>query len=78
MTLRVRCTTLTAMALLTGSIFPGMAVHAGNNALALLASRSGIAISRFGWSIYVAAGAVFALSFYILYRNRTPYPGLRG
>lgn len=68
---------LTATALLTGSIFPGMVMHAGSNALGFWLADSGTSVANLGWSWYVAAVAVFALAFYIFYRARTPYPGLR-
>ncbi len=68
---------LTALALLTGSIFPCIAVHIGNNALAAIAGASGVAISRLAWWAYALGVTVFALSYYVIYRNRTPYPGLR-
>lgn len=69
--------TLTVMALLTGSIFPGMVAHAGNNVLALYLSTRGIAVDKLGWWAYAIGAGVFALSFFIMYLNRTPYPGLR-
>ena len=68
---------LTTMALLTGSIFPGMVAHAANNALSLWLADWGFTLGKLSWSWYFAATAVFALAFYILYRARTPYPGLR-
>jgi sodium transport system permease protein len=68
---------LTTTALLTGSIFPGMVMHAGNNALAFWLADSGSSIADLGWIWYVAGTAVFALALYIFYRARTPYPGLR-
>ena len=68
---------LTAIALLTGSIFPGMLVHAGNNAFAFWAGKQGFPLATLGWQPYLAALVTFGLSFYILYRNRTPYPDLR-
>jgi sodium transport system permease protein len=68
---------LTAMALLTGSIFPGMVMHAGNNALSLWLGVSGYPLGNLTWPWYLAAAVVFALAFYILYRARTPYPDLR-
>jgi sodium transport system permease protein len=68
---------LTTMALLTGSIFPGMVAHAANNALSLWLADSGFSLGDLSWSWYLSATAVFALAFYILYRSRTPYPGLR-
>jgi sodium transport system permease protein len=68
---------LTAIALLTGSIFPCMLAHAGNNALALFASESKVALSNQAWWVYLSALFVFLCAFYIIYRNRTPYPGLK-
>jgi sodium transport system permease protein len=68
---------LTAVALLTGSIFPGMLLHAGNNAFAYLASSRGYTLGHLSWWVYLAATAVFAVGFAILYRCRTPYPDLR-
>ena len=68
---------LTATALLTGSIFPGMLAHAGNNALGLWAGLHEFPLARLDWWFYAAAAVVFSLSMYIIYRNRTPYPGLR-
>ena len=68
---------LTAVALLTGSIFPCMLIHAGNNAFGLWAAKMDFQVSTLHWWIYLAAAAVFCLSLYIFYRYRTPYPGLR-
>jgi sodium transport system permease protein len=68
---------LTTMALLTGSIFPGMVAHAANNALSLWLADSGFSLGSLSWIWYLSATAVFALAFYILYRSRNPYPGLR-
>jgi sodium transport system permease protein len=68
---------LTTMALLTGSIYPGMLMHAGNNALSLWLGVSGYPLGKLTWPWYLAAAAVFTLAFYILYRARTPYPDLR-
>ncbi len=68
---------LTAIAILTGSIFPGIALHIGNNAFALWAGRRGVPLAELGWEVYLAAVVVFGLAFYILYRERTLYPDLR-
>jgi sodium transport system permease protein len=68
---------LTTMALLTGSIFPGMVMHAGNNALSLWLGVSGHPLGNLTWPLYLAGAAVFSLAFYIIYRQRTPYPDLR-
>lgn len=68
---------LTALALLTGSIFPGMVLHAGNNAYAYWLARRNIAVSEWPWSWYALGTALFAACFYAIYRARKPYPGLR-
>jgi len=64
---------LTAIVLLTGSIFPAMLFHAANNAMAVLIVRNEFALGYDPW-LMVSAVAIFALGFYLLYRNRTPYP----
>lgn len=69
---------LTALALLTGSIFPGMVLHAGNNAYAYWLARRNISAAEWHWGWYAAGAAIFAACFYAVYRARTPYPGLRG
>ena len=69
---------LTAVALLTGSVFPGMLVHAGNNALALWLGMKGESPAELAWWAHVAAAAVLAAAFWVLYKARTPYPNLRG
>ncbi len=70
-------TGLSAVTLLTGSVFPAMLWHAINNSLALFAGISGIdMMSLDGW-VYGLAALLTALSFWILWRTRTPLPGLR-
>jgi sodium transport system permease protein len=60
---------LTAIALMTGSIFPGMVLHAGNNALGVLgASLFNPEVAN--WRHILAGTAVFGLSLWIIYRNR--------
>jgi sodium transport system permease protein len=61
---------LTAIALLTGSIFPCMVAHAGNNAFAIWAGRQGLPLANLSWWLYCAAAVIFALCLYILYRTR--------
>jgi membrane protease YdiL (CAAX protease family) len=68
---------LTAVALLTGSIFPGMLLHIGNNSFSYLASIKNYPIAQLPWWGYLAALIVFVFSFWVIYRNRTPYPNLR-
>ncbi len=68
---------LTSAVLLTGSIFPSMLWHALNNALAIGAGRSGADLADLPPVYYVVAAVVLALAFWILWRTRRPYPGLR-
>src|SRR5439155_25432821 len=60
---------LTAIAMMTGSIFPGMLLHAGNNAIGILAG-SYFSLDVLQWWHFAAAIAIFALSLWIIYRNR--------
>jgi sodium transport system permease protein len=69
---------LTAMALLTGSIFPCIVAHAANNAFALWAGKQGLPLGNLDWRLYCAATVVFALCFYILYRTRPQSPAAGG
>jgi sodium transport system permease protein len=64
---------LTAIALMTGSVFPGMLLHAGNNAIGVLGG-TWFSMEALHWQHFGAAAAIFALSFWIIYRNRTPLP----
>ena len=66
-----------AVTLLTGSIFPAMAWHAAHNALSVLAGSYALPLTTLEPSAYAAAAAILAASFWILWRTRTPYPGLR-
>lgn len=68
---------LTTVALLTGSVFPCMLVHIGNNALALWLGMSNRNMSALPWWAYLAAVLGLAAGLTIIYRYRTPYPGLR-
>ena len=70
---------LTAVTLMTGSIFPAMLWHALNNAVALVPAYLGwwAPDAVVPWWAYLlgAAGLLAALA--ILWVSRTPYPGLR-
>jgi membrane protease YdiL (CAAX protease family) len=68
---------LTSVVLLTASIFPAMLWHGLNNALALLAGRAGADLADLPPVYYLTAAAVLALAFWILWRTRRPYPGLK-
>src|SRR5262249_51047762 len=57
---------LTVIAIMTGSIFPGMLLHAGNNALGVLAG-AWFSPDVLQWTHYAAAAAIFSLSLWIIY-----------
>lgn len=59
---------LTAIAMMTGSILPGMLFHAANNSFALWLESSGINMSRLDWSTYATAFAVFGLAMHMIWR----------
>jgi membrane protease YdiL (CAAX protease family) len=68
---------LAAVTLLTGSIFPAMLWHALNNGTSLLLGRFDLPLDKAEWGVYLAGAAILVAAFWIVYRNRTPYPGLR-
>jgi sodium transport system permease protein len=61
---------LTAIAILTGSIFPGMLLHMGNNAWGVWAGLHDFDADSFGPWHSAAMITIFALSMWIIYRNR--------
>ena len=68
---------LAAVTMLSGSIFPAMLWHALNNGIAILTSKAGIPLELLDPASYLAAAALLAVAFWVLWRNRMPYPGLR-
>jgi len=68
---------LTAVVLLSGSILPAVAWHTLNNAFALVSSQQGFALESVSPSLIWLGGAGLAVSGWILWRTRRPYPGLR-
>lgn len=68
---------LAALTLLTGSVYPAMAWHGIHNALALLAVHGGAPLDEVPPLLHAAAAVALATAGYILWRTRTPYPGLR-
>ena len=59
---------LTGIALMTGSILPGMLFHAAYNSYAIWLETTGLSPNRLDWSTYVAAFAVFILSMHTIWR----------
>ncbi|MGE5235037.1 MAG: ABC transporter permease subunit [Acidobacteriota bacterium] len=68
---------LASVTLLTGSIFPAMLWHGLNNLLGLLAGRADLPLSGLDADFYLAGAAILAAAFWLLWRTRRPYPGLR-
>lgn len=69
---------LTAVVLLSGSILPAMAWHFLNNAFALISADRGLVLESFPSSLVWLGAGGLALSGWILWRTRRPYPGLKG
>lgn len=68
---------LAAVTLLTGSVYPAMAWHGIHNAPALVAAHGGAPLDEVPPLLYAVAAVALATAGYILWRVRTPYPGLR-
>ena len=51
--------------------------HTLSNALGLLAFKLQIPETGLDPVCYLAAGGMLAVAFWIFWRNRTPYPGLK-
>ncbi len=68
---------LSAVTLLTGSIFPAMLWHALNNLVALGAARFGVPLEGLDAPPLVAAALILAAAYWILWRTRCVYPDLR-
>ena len=68
---------VSALTLLTGSIFPAMLWHALHNATAIISGRFDIELSNLPPAAYVASCVILVLVFAWLWRQRTPYPDLR-
>jgi sodium transport system permease protein len=59
---------LTAIAVMTGSILPGLVFHAANNSFAIWMQSSDTSLNRLDWGTYVTAFAVFMLSMHMILR----------
>jgi sodium transport system permease protein len=67
-----------AVTLLTGSIFPAMLWHCLSNAAGILTYKLQIPETELTPTCYASGAGLLAIAFWIFWRNRTPYPGLRG
>lgn len=68
---------LAVVTMLTGSIFPAVLWHILNNILAILPITQQLPLTQLNPAGYLIATGMLAAAFWILWRNRTPYPGLR-
>jgi sodium transport system permease protein len=68
---------LAAVTMMTGSIYPAMLWHALSNAAGILAYKLQIPEAELDPLSYLTGVGILAAAFWIFWRNRTPYPGLR-
>ena len=68
---------LAAVVLLTGSIFPAMLWHGLSNLMGILAYQYQIPLEELDPLTYLLGTAILAVCFWMIWRNRSPYPGLR-
>jgi sodium transport system permease protein len=61
---------LTVVAMLTGSIFPGIVLHGLNNSFSVWAANHNWPVSSLDPWHYAAATVIFGLALWIIYRNR--------
>jgi hypothetical protein len=61
---------LTIIAMLTGSVFPGMLLHILNNGFAYYAGTHGWPVASLEPWHYAAGSLIFLLAMWIIYRNR--------
>jgi hypothetical protein len=66
---------LTGIAIVTGSILPGMLYHTLNNAYAVWLGTNSISFEQAGRPTQFAAVIVFALALWIIYRASLPRVG---
>jgi len=59
---------ITAIAMMTGSVLPGMLFHAANNSFAIWRESAGIDMGRLDLSTYVTAFAVFGLAMHTIWK----------
>ena len=66
-----------AVTMLTGSIYPAMLWHCLNNAAGILFFKFQLPEGELQPICYFAGAGMLAAAFWVFWRTRTPYPGLR-
>jgi sodium transport system permease protein len=66
---------ISAVAIMTGSIFPGIVLHVGNNALAVWLGAVEVPVDRADPGIFVFSVLAVLGLLWVVSRNRTVYPG---
>jgi membrane protease YdiL (CAAX protease family) len=68
---------LAMITLMTGSLYPAILWHILHNASSVLLGHAELPLDSLDPSLHFAAAAILAAALWILWRHRTPYPGLR-
>jgi len=68
---------LTAVTLQTGSLYPAVLWHILHNATSVAAGHWELPLDRLEPTAHVAGVVILAAALWIIWRHRTPYPGLR-
>jgi sodium transport system permease protein len=66
-----------AVTLLTGSLFPAILWHVLHNGLSVVAGHAELPLDSLDPAIHLMGTGILAAALWILWRHRTPYPGLR-
>jgi sodium transport system permease protein len=68
---------LAAITLQTGSLYPAILWHVLHNGASIAAGYWNLPLDSLTLSVHVAGAGVLAAALWIVWRHRTPYPGLR-
>jgi sodium transport system permease protein len=68
---------LAAITLLSGSLFPAIVWHVLHNGLSVLAGHADLPLDSLDPATHIVGAGILLAALWILWRHRTPYPGLR-
>ena len=66
-----------AVTLLTGSLYPAILWHVLHNGASVVAGHWDLPLDRLDTAVHLIGAGVLAAALWIIWRHRTPYPGLR-